>query len=302
MNNMRQGITLLITLSVIATMIALMGVMFKYLDVARGKAEIKASMIQANLLSADIGRFLRQILGKSPSKSKMQTLFETPLALSTLNGEFRMAIACKPLANRINIGWLGLGEQSKHARAYTLAASLFDMLTEHANLRDASLLREKIAAALNGEGRLVFGQPSRINEKKGIITFKKFREILDSYRYEADDPRVYRIPWQRYFSFGIREQRIDGDFISPELLAFLYDVEINVVREDFEMGSLNSFLSNIGESRKTGGYDAFLFSNSKKALPIARCSASYSFRKGNYGFAFNYINGRIEGFEFSGNQ
>jgi len=302
MNKMRRGITLLITLSVIATMIALMGVMFKYLDVARGKAEVKASMIQANLLSADIGRFLRQILGKSPSKNRMQTLFETPLALSTLNGEFSLSISCKPLANRITIGWLGLGEESKNARAYTLASALFDTLSEHANLRDASLLKEKIAAALKGEGGMVAGQPSRINEKKGIITFKKFQEILDTYRYEADDPRVYSIPWQRYFSFGIKQQRIDGDFISPELLAFLYDVEINVVREDFEMGALDSFLSNIGESRKTGGYDAFLFADSKKALPIAQCSARYRFRKGNYGFAFNYINGRIEGFEFSGNQ
>ena len=50
MDKMRSGITLLITLSVIATMIALMGVMFKYLDVARARAEIKASLIQSNLI------------------------------------------------------------------------------------------------------------------------------------------------------------------------------------------------------------------------------------------------------------
>ena len=120
---------------------------------------------------------------------------------------------------------------------------------------------------------------------------------MDDYRYEADDIRVYRIPWQKYFSFGIREQKIDGDFISPELLAFIYDVEIDVVQEDFEMGALDHFLTEIGESKATYKW---LFS--KKALPIAQCKASYRFRKGSYSFRFNYVDRRIEGFEFFSNQ
>ena len=252
---MRPAITLLITLSVIATMIALMGVMFKYLDVARGKAEVKASMIQANLLSADMGQMLRQILGKKPSKSTMKTLFETPLGLSAQSGEFAMTIACTPLANRVNITWLGLEGVGKKQKAFSLAQSLFEMLTDQVNLRDAALLREKILAELKQTNSMVFGVSSRINKKKGIISFKKFQEILDDYRYEADDIRVYRIPWQKYFSFGISEQKIDGDFISPELLAFLYDVEIDVVQEDFEMGALDHFLTEIGETKRhTSGF------------------------------------------------
>ena len=292
---MRPAITLLITLSVIATMIALMGVMFKYLDVARDKAEVKASMIQANLLSADVAQFLRQILGKKPSRSTMQTLFETPLGLSVENGEFGLGISCEPLANRVNIAWLGLENMAKEQKAYSLTSSLFETLTDKANLRDSALLKEKIVAALKSGSSHTFGIPSRINEKKGIITFKKFQELLDDYRFETDDTRVYSIPWQRYFSFGITEQKIDGDFASPELLAFLYDVELNVVRENYQLGALNSFLTEIGESR--GAY-TWLFS--KKAMAVARCKASYTFRKGNYGFVFNYMHGKVEGFEFFG--
>jgi hypothetical protein len=296
---MRPAITLLITLSVIATMIALMGVMFKYLDVARDKAEVKASMIQANLLSADMGQMLRQILGKKPSKSTMKTLFETPLGLSAQSGEFAMTIACSPLANRVNITWLGLEGVGKKQKAFSLAQSLFEMLTDQVNLRDTALLREKILAEIKQTNSMVFGVSSRINKKKGIISFKKFQEILDDYRYEADDIRIYRIPWQKYFSFGISEQKIDGDFISSELLAFLYNVEINVVQEDFEMGELDNFLSEIGESRATYKW---LFSEPKRPLPIAQCKASYRFRKGSYSFRFNYVDRRIEGFEFLSNQ
>ncbi len=292
---MRSAITLLITLSVIATMIALMGVMFKYLDVARGKAEVKAAMIQANLLSADVSTFLRQILGKKPSKSTMKTLFETPLGLRAESGEFSMGISCKPLADRINIAWLGLENGAKNQQAYALASSIFEMLTDTVNLRDAALLREKIVTALKSGSSSTFGAPSRINKKKGIITFKKFQQLLDDYRFETDDNRAYHIPWQRYFSFGTHEQKIDGDFVSPELLAFLYDVDPSVVQEDYKLGELNSFLSEIGESR-----DAYKWLFSEKALAVAQCRASYTFRKGSYRFTFNYIHGRVEGFEFFG--
>ena len=292
---MRPAITLLITLSVIATMIALMGVMFKYLDVAREKAEVKASMIQANLLSADVSQFLRQILGKKPSKSTMQTLFETPLGLSAESGEFSMGISCQPLASRINITWLGLENMATKQKAYSLAFSLFEMLTDKANLRDSTLLKEKITTALKPGRSSTFGVPSRINKKKGIITFKKFQELLDDYRFETDDNRVYRIPWQRYFSFGTSEEKVDGDFASPELLAFLYDVDLNVVRENYQLGALNQFLSEIGESRA-----AYKWLFSEKALAVAQCKASYTFRKGNYGFVFNYMHGKVEGFEFFG--
>ena len=295
MNKMRSAITLLITLSVIATMIALMGVMFKYLDVVRGKAEVKASMIQANLLSADVTKFLRQILGKKPSRSRMQTLFETPLGLSAESGEFNMGISCQPLANRANIAWLGLENMAKKQKAYSLASSLFEMLTDKTNMRDSALLKEKIVAALKSDHNSIFGTPSRINKKKGIITFKKFQELLDDYRFETDDSRVYRIPWRRYFSFGLSEQKVDGDFASPELLAFLYDLDLNVAQENYQLGSLDHFLSEVGESKAPYKW---LFS--EKTLAVAQCKVSYTFRKGNYGFTFNYMHGKVEGFEFFG--
>jgi len=293
MKKMRSAITLLITLSVIATMIALMGMMFKYLDIARSKAEIKASMIQANLLSADVLQLLHQVLGKRPSKNAMQTLYETPLVLRAESGEFSMSISCKPLLNRINIIWLGLGSTSKNRQAYALSSAIFDMLTDKANLRDASLLREKITVFLKTVRSSTFGIPSRINKKKSIITFEKFRQLLDDYRFETDDDRVYRIPWQRYFYFGANEKKIDADFVTSELLAFLYDVDPSIVRENYKAGELNNFLSEIGESRKTYGW---LFS--EKVLGAARCRTSYAFRKGNYGFSFNYIHGGVESFEF----
>lgn len=293
---MRPAITLLITLSVIATMIALMGVMFKYLDATRLKAEVKASMIQANLLSADIGQLLKRTLGKSPSTKTMKTLFETPLGLAAESGEFSMGITCNPLANRINIAWLGFGENSRKEKEFLLADSLFETLVDEVNLRDSALLKEKIITSIKEKNNRIFGKSSRLFKKKGIITFKMFQEILDEYRYEKDDNRVYSVAWKKYFSFGTNTKKIDGDFATVELLAFLYEVDVNVVKENYELGELDAFLSEIGE---TQGRYKWLFS--EKTLPIARCEVGYSFRKGSYGFVFNYLDRRVEGFEFFGN-
>ncbi len=296
MDKMRPAITLLITLSVIASMIALMGIMFKYLDVARSKAEVKASIIQANLLTGDISALLRRTLGKKPSTNTMLTLFSTPLAFAAQTGEFGMSIACEPLANRVNISWLGVEGKKGMQKHYALAVSIFDLLADQANLREPTRLLEKIMAELKHKNGTTFGVQRRINKKKGIITFKRFQQILDDYRYETDDKNIYRMAWQKYFTFGHNTKNLDGDFITEELLALMYDVELQVVQEDFIKGELDDFLREIDSDRKE--YTKVF---SPKALPIAHCKSAYSFREGSYGFSFNYINRRVENFEFFGN-
>ena len=297
MNKMRSAVALLITLSIIASMLTLMGVMFGYLGAAKKKAEIKASMLQANIMRDDVGTFLKQILGKKPSKGRLKLLFQTPLAVSAENGEFNVAIACDPVANRINMAWLGMGEKAKDQKRFALAEAVFDMLTGRVNLRDSSLLKEKIIAAVRQKDSTKFGQPRRLNEKKGIITFERFMQIVDEYRFEVDDPSVYKIDWEKYFSFGLKDDHLDGDFITPELLAFLYDVDINIVREGQKFGNLDKSLEEIGGLSK----DRYKWLFSQKPIPEAECRVSYSHGKGYYNFKFNYIAGRTENFEFSNN-
>ena len=297
MKKKRSAVALLITLSVIASMLALMGVMFGYLSTMQKKAEVKASAFQANLLRDDIGTLLKQILGKSPSKNKMKLLFRTPLAIASTNGEFSMSVACQPIANRINIAWIlakkGKNSQNKQA----LARSLFGMLVNRANLRDPSLLRQKVISAIKQENSTIFGIKRRLKEKKAIITYNRFKKIVDDYRFEEDDSNVYKIDWNSYFSFGIRDEFIDGDFITPKLLAFLYGVDINVVKEGLKFGDLESSLNEIGGFSKK----KYKWLFAPKAVPEARCDVDYTFRKGNYNFRFDYMSGRIEDFKFFDN-
>ncbi len=278
MDKMRSGITLLITLSVIATMIALMGVMFKYLDVARTKAEVKASLIQSSLIKND----MLKILKKYVTPGHMKELYDTPVAFGATTGEFSFALSCKPLANRLNIAWL-----SSHSKQNIFVEPIFESISEMANMRNSSDLLNAIRAELDSGAGIRFGEQGRIMEKKGIITFKKFQQLIDDYYYKNDDKNVYSVDWKSYFSFGHNIDRLDGNFITPELLAVLYGLDVQTVQSSYVDGDLKATLEELGE---TIGTYKNLFSKSNAIIPAAQCEASYSFRNGSYGMRFNYLN------------
>ena len=75
---MRSGIVLFITLSVIVAMLALVGVIFSYLDKVKQNASNSAAIIQANLFFADTNNAVNTILKRvGNSKDKRETILST---------------------------------------------------------------------------------------------------------------------------------------------------------------------------------------------------------------------------------
>ena len=110
---------------------------------------------------------------------------------------------------------------------------------------------------------------------------------MDDYYYKNDDKNVYSVDWKNYFSFGHNIDRLDGNFITPELLAVLYELDVQTVQSSYVDGDLKATLEELGETIST--YEK-LFSKSNAVIPAAQCEASYSFRDGSYGMRFNYLN------------
>jgi len=301
---MRSGVTLFITLAIIAAMLGLLGIVFKYLETARSEAEIKASLIQADILYADVRDAMRRLLGKTPKTDTYKTFYTIPLAIASKNGEFGAMIHCSPLADKPNIAWLGYDGRQNLQSHFEIAEKIFDMLTSKANLRNPAALHDEIVDALKRKKLKRFNILSNINKKKGTISIREFQSILDSYRYKEDDDKVYSIPWQTYFAFGTDMKLIDSDFIAPEVLAEVFDIDLRLVQgeEGFEMGdSLRKFLDENGLD--TSLYDQKppkeVFAK-KRPVDAMRCMVGFGFREGRYGFGFDYINKRVENFEFSG--
>ncbi len=301
---MRNGVTLFITLSIIASMLALLGVVFKYLETARSEAEVKASLIQGNILYADVRTAIRSHLGKTPKNSTYTTLYNTPLAIAAVNGEFGAMIHCSPIADRPNIAWLGYDGNRNHQGHFEIAEKIFDKLTDDANLKNPSALHQMILDALKQKKQKRFNILSNINKKSGTIALREFQSILDTYRFKEEDERVYTVPWKTYFAFGENLDRLDSNFIRPEVLAVVFDIDLRLIQgqDGFAMGdSLKQFLAD-------NGLDLSLYMQKPpreifaKKIPIdaMQCMVNYAFRDGQYAFHFDYIKKRVVNFEFSG--
>ncbi len=304
MGKMRRGVTLFVTLAIIAAMLGLVGVVFTYLESARSKAEFKASLIQGDLLYADTKAAIRRFQGPSPKNSAYKRIYETPLPIATLNGEFGMMVHCSPIADRPNIAWLGLGNDRKHPIHFAVAEKIYDHLLQKVDLKNPTLLYEMITDALKNKRLKRFNILSNINKKKGTITYREFQQVLDAYRFEADDKRVYSIPWRKWFAFGTDLRRIDSNFIRLDVLSVLFDIDMQLIRgsDGFERGdSLKQFLEANGLDTEwynaTGDKEVFV---KKHPVDAMRCTVNYSFRDGRYALAFDYINKRVENFEYLG--
>jgi hypothetical protein len=116
---------------------------------------------------------------------------------------------------------------------------------------------------------------------------------LDDYRFALDDPRVYQISWNDYFAFGTMPARkdFDAEFMTPALLASLFEIDPALVREGFTPGNLKDFLDSIGISE--AAYKGIF---AKGPVIAMRCRGSYTYREGSYAFHFDYIGKRIERF------
>ena len=297
MYTQRKGIALFITLSVIATIIALVGVVFVYLDEAREDAGKTTALVQGNLYYADIIELFNKFKDK---KDLFTTLYLSPVPLVSEDGRFSMMLSCRPLANGININWLGLEYDPKMLLQYNTATDIFDVIVENYSLKDGERLKEMLLEEIGGKERFIPQKQSRLYQKKGIISYRQFEAILSRYRFEVDDPKAGRVPWKKFFAFSPTAEKIDGAYISPELIALMFNIDIALAKEEWIEGETNlkTFVQNSG----TEEYNPKLFVKEKAFLEHVECEVSYAYNEERFNFRFVDIEGDVKDFEFDGKQ
>jgi len=294
----RKGFALILTLSALTVIIALTAVLITYLDEARKDASASKAMIQGNLYYADIKKVFK---GFKEKKALYSTLYLSPVPLVSEDGRFSVIVDCKPLANGVNINWLAAGNESNMTAQFDAARKVFESLVQNYNIEDASRLEEMLLEEIGGSKKYVQKEQSRLRQKNGIISFKQFTDILDRYQREADDSKITEIPWKKFFVFNERSKDsqvdlIDGNYISAELLAVLFDIDLASVKEEWaEGGELKTFVSELG-----GSYNTKLFT--QDFLDQSQCDVVYDYEGERFAFRFVDIEGEVKNFEFLGKQ
>jgi len=302
---MRRGVVLFITLSVIAAMLAMVGVIFAYLGKSRESASHTAALIEADLLLSDSRDMIEALLKKGSAdkeikKTILSTLYLAPVTLQAEENEALFAtLNCQPMDGGIDINWLGLENNSSAAYLYGAVESLFDQLVERYNVRNPARLLARIRQAVDGGAQSQEEEKGRLEQKKGIISLLQFREIVRAYRFEEDDASVEKIVWENYFSFDPKSDKADGNYLSAELIASYFDMEPDFVDEEWSVGDdLKKFVAeNGGDMSK---YNTKLFA--AEAIERMRCRISYGYEGSVYAFGFDYLEGEAESFEFFGKE
>jgi len=290
----QQGFALIITMSVLSVVIALTIVLLSYFNEVKEDADTTKALIQADVYYADI---LTQInkLGKN-KKSFFQRLYRIPVSLVSPDKRFKLFMQCNPLAGGVNINWLALERTEGKQHLFQISQILFETLAQQYELEDADLLLEMLLLEIGGKKKYVKPLQRRLIQKNGIISYQQFSDIISRYEIGADDRKVAKVPWRKYFTFASKAEKIDAEFSSAELISFLFEIDLKSVREwqgSIPKISLQSFVNQNGgdynEKKNLLSEDAF--------LGESRCSVRYG---DGYTFTFDYTAGEAKYFEFYG--
>ncbi len=293
--SMRRGFALLITLSVLSVLIALTGVLLGYFDEVRKNALSTNALIQGNLYYTDIKKTIK---GFKEKKTLFATLYLMPVPLTSPDNRFNVILKCAPIANGVNINWLGDEDNSTMAEQYNIAVKVFEGLAQKYNIVDAERLHELLIEEIGSSSKaLVHDDDTRLPQKNGIISFKQFQHVLERYQFEVDDRKISEIEWKKFFFFSKGIDLMDGDYLSAELISLLFDMDIETVKSEWSEGvtKLKDFLQKRGEK-----YDPKLYA--EDFMEEAKCDVQYTYREVRYAFTFIDSQGEVKDFEFNGKQ
>ena len=300
MDKRKRGIALFITLMVIASIMSIIAVSFSYLEKVQKDAGKTSAIIQGDLLYNNTVEILKRFFPAGSNNSdKLELLYTTPLPLNEPKSGFSLTISCQPLMKGVPISWLDESLTQKVPEKTALAKRVLQTVIEQYDIEDPNQLEELITQTISAKPLENEEYRPRIRAKKGIVSKEQFNRIITDYLFLADDTKVLTIPWEKYFTFTAVDNgtKIDGVYLSAELISVAFDIPIEIVQDSWnpqEM-TLVEFLKQNGVSKPI---NKNIYSN--KALNAMHCETTYTYRKNQYGFNFNYIEGRSGNFEFNG--
>jgi hypothetical protein len=293
--SMRKGFALLITLSVLAVLMALTGVLLGYFGEVRKDAMRTNALIQGDLYYTDIKKIIKSFKDK---KTLYATLYSMPVPLTSPDNRFNVILKCHPLASGVNINWLAYEDNNTMVEQYNAVEKVFEGLAQKNNFVDPERLKELIIEEIGSQkNKFIRKDDTRLLQKNGIISFKQFKQVLERYQYEADDPKISEVDWKKFFFFSKNIDIVDGDYLSAELISLLFDIDIETVKDGWVEGEtkLKDFV------QKNGGvYTPKLYT--EEFLEEVKCDIQYTYRDERYAFTFIDSQGEVKDFEFNGKQ
>jgi len=299
MDKRKQGIALFITLMVIASIMSIIAVSFTYLEKVQKDAGTTSAVIQGNLLYKNTVSILKRFFPAGQDKTEqLKLLYTMPLMLNEPKSGFNLNMTCSALMVGVPIAWLDVKSTQGVAQKQELAQKVLATVMQLYDIEEPNRLEELLLQAITGRVERNVDYSPRIKTQKGIVSKEQFYRIITDYRLLYDDDKVLTVPWEKYFSFVKVEKKtkIDGLFLSAELISVAFDIPVEIVQDSWIIGesTLVEFLRSNAVSEPV---NKNIFAN--KAINAMHCEQIYLYRERHYTFNFDYIEGRSGNFDFN---
>jgi len=220
----RRGIVLLITLFFIMAITMVLGVSLTQLKKGQDQLERTRMMAQSAIVLEDAMAMIKEYSSEIDTNDSGQIdmligfAYPTPFPLPLpATSEVQGTLGFESADSRLNINML--------ARSKPLQ-ELFRAYCSEFYIADPDYLIRLLADASSGEKELydtdLFDTMPWLYRER-IVDMAHLQMLLDHYVLNYRDGNVYRIPWERLFRFGERENDalLDIAYVSAELWHFL---------------------------------------------------------------------------------
>lgn len=221
---MRKGVALLITVSLVATITALIGISAGILDHSFKRISNKQFLIQSNLFFSNFITILKENSSDINDSMMLDIFFMVPLTFENVEQDIMVDVTFSSDAQKLNINnYISEDNKTNPSVDENYDEYLNRILTVY-NVSDKILLLSMIADTIDKDddertsmSELAIEDP--YFSQGTIFNQEHFNIILNAYKKNTLDFTVDTIPWDRLISF--RGNDIDFNYISPDTLGFL---------------------------------------------------------------------------------
>ena len=258
---MKKGIALLITVSLVATIVALIGISAGIIDDSFKRISNKQFMIQANTMLSGFIDILDENAADINDSTSLDIFLSMPFSFEQKSRDLSVDIYFLSDAAKPNINNMLESSEANSSKKYKNNPPLtpeyerfFDRILSIYNVSDKITLLYLIADSVDTDTKeRQSGTEIALEDpfftQGHIYSMRHFQKILDAYKRITLDYSVDAIPWESLIGFA--NEKVDFNNIDDEVLKYIFsDIDPD-------------FLRKIGEE-STEIYEDFKFLNLSK--------------------------------------
>jgi hypothetical protein len=221
---LKKGIALLITVTLVATITALIAVSAGILDNSFKRISNKKFLLQSNLVLVNVIDLLKQNSSDINDSMMLDIFLSMPLAFENKEQDIMVDITFESDATQLNINHYIPENNTTNPQVSQPIENYLDYILTIYNVSDKILLLSMIADTIDmdDEERTSGSEIALENPffaQGTIYNRDHFFAILDAYKRNTLDYTVNEIPWGKLI--GFRGNEIDFNHISPDALSIM---------------------------------------------------------------------------------